>query len=60
MDGIQETIACGVLCSISYSDIDQIQEKAELLKQLDRKFEDPEGHYELAKLYQPKSLYSGF
>ena len=36
------------------------QEKAELLKQLDRKFEDPEGHYEIGKLYQPKRLHSGF
>lgn len=34
------------------------QEKAALLKQLDRKFEDPEGHYKLGKLYQADGLWS--
>jgi len=34
------------------------QEKAALLKQLDRKFEDPEGHYNLGKLYQADGLWS--
>ena len=34
------------------------QEKAQLLKQLDRKFEDPEGHYNLGKLYQADGLWS--
>ena len=34
------------------------QEKAQLLKQLDRKFEDPDGHYELGKLYQVDGLWA--
>ena len=34
------------------------QEKAALLKQLDRKFEDPEGQYKLGKMYQVDGLWS--
>ncbi|MHC4738011.1 MAG: tetratricopeptide repeat protein [Planctomycetota bacterium] len=34
------------------------QEKAALLKQLDRRFENPEGHYKLGKLYQADGLWS--
>jgi tetratricopeptide (TPR) repeat protein len=34
------------------------EEKAALLKQLDRKFEDPEGHYKLGKLYQADGLWT--
>jgi len=34
------------------------EKKAALLKSIDRKFEDPEAHYELGKLYQAEGLWS--
>ncbi len=34
------------------------EKMAELFKRIDRKFEDPEAHYELGKLYQTQGLWS--
>src|SRR3972149_6607344 len=34
------------------------EKMAELLKRIDRKFEDPEAHYELGKLYQAEGMWS--
>ncbi len=34
------------------------EKKAELLKQIDRKFEDPEAHFQLGQLYQTEGMWS--
>lgn len=39
-------------------EISSEEKKADLLKQLDRKFEDPDAHYELGRLYQAEGLWT--
>jgi tetratricopeptide (TPR) repeat protein len=59
--GCQEKMKSNDLKSSKKDDIGKIsneQQKADLLKKIERKFENPDAHYELGKLYQEEGLWN--